>query len=132
MHFKRMRKHGTPTPVVVILTTEERFWRYVDRSGGPDACWEWTGARLAAGYGVFAPRHHKLVYAHRFSYTLNHGPIPEGLWVLHRCDNPPCVNDAHHFLGTAMDNSQDRDDKGRGRWSRARAKMRQGISPDVS
>jgi HNH endonuclease len=89
----------------------ERFWSKVDQSG---ECWEWTGARNLKGYGKFGIRDGAFVAAHRFAYELQTTErIPQGLWVLHRCDNPPCVRQDHLFLGTARDNAQDTIAKGR-------------------
>jgi hypothetical protein len=88
-----------------------RFWAKVDRSGN---CWVWTGCINEWGYGAFMPyRAKQLVGAHRYSWQLHHGPIPEGLCVLHHCDNPPCVNPEHLFLGTFQDNVDDMMCKGR-------------------
>jgi hypothetical protein len=90
----------------------DRYLEKVDRRG-PDDCWEWTAARFDKGYGAFRLGD-KQMKAHRFGYEAQVGPIPEGQYVLHRCDNPPCQNPAHWFLGTHKDNAVDRQSKGRG------------------
>ena len=80
-------------------------------------CHIWQGSRhMKQQYGQIR-KGGKLVYAHRVSYERQHGPIPYGMNVLHRCDNPPCVNPDHLFLGTQLDNIRDRDAKGRGDFS---------------
>jgi len=81
--------------------------------GGNDECWPWRRAKTAAGYGMFA-RDGKRHYAHRYSYEVYVGPIPAGAHILHRCDNPPCVNPAHLFLGDQRSNNADMLAKGRG------------------
>lgn len=75
-------------------------------------CWNWTASLDAYGYGQFKvePKNYK---AHRFSYENKFGPIPDGLCVLHKCDNRKCVNPSHLFLGTASDNMRDNVSKGR-------------------
>lgn len=88
----------------------ERFWNKVDKSGD---CWKWTAGLFSNGYGAFK-LDGKLRKAHRVSYEMHHGPIPEGLLVLHKCDNPKCVNPDHLFLGTHKTNAEDRQNKGRG------------------
>lgn len=92
------------------LTPEQRFWSQVTKS---DGCWLWSNI-CTTRYGRFhlTPTHR--VYAHRFSYELAYGPIPRGLFVLHRCDTPACVRPDHLFLGTDKDNAEDRESKGRG------------------
>lgn len=90
----------------------DRFWSYVDRSGGPDACWPWLGARKVRGYGVFWIDG-KTRPAHVVAYELAHGPILPGYFACHHCDNPPCCNDTHLFAGTNADNIKDAQQKGR-------------------
>lgn len=96
----------------------DNFWKYVNRSGPTQqgmgtCCWVWTRGCGRAGYGSFYDGE-RTVSTHRHSYTISVGPIPDGLYVLHRCDNPPCVNPAHLWVGTAGDNARDREAKGRG------------------
>lgn len=89
----------------------DRFWSKVDRSGGPNACWNWTAYRGRHGYGMFKAggpgRNCAPVRAHRFSYEMANGPVPADLVVLHACDNKACVNPAHLSVGTQSDNARD-------------------------
>ena len=100
------------------LPVEERFALYVEVNES-DECWPWAGYCLPDGYGSFwagelypngSP---KKMRAHRFAYFLAHGSLPAELEVCHSCDNPPCCNPAHLFLGTHADNMGDLASKGR-------------------
>ena len=93
---------------------KKRFWASVDISGRPDSCWLWRGARSKSGYGNFRINY-KQHKAHRLAYEFTYGPICDGLFACHHCDNPPCCNPHHLFLGTAQDNSDDFFKKGRKR-----------------
>lgn len=95
----------------------ERFWEHVDRRG-PDECWPWLGKGNGDGYGRIgigsrADKSGRDIAAHRFAWELEYGPIPAGMNVCHRCDNPPCTNPWHLFLGTQTDNLADMVSKGR-------------------
>lgn len=89
--------------------------RFFEKLVGVDfgGCWNWGAYKDKLGYGHFWPVHRPGVLAHRFSWEIHNGPIPDGLFVCHKCDNPPCVNPDHLFLGSAKDNSQDMVAKGR-------------------
>jgi HNH endonuclease len=90
-------------------TLDKRFWSKVEKKEG---CWEWTAARLLNGYGVVALG--KCMWlAHRASWLLHYGEIPQGMLVLHHCDNRGCVRPDHLFLGTNQDNVRDMLSKGR-------------------
>ena len=94
-----------------------KFWAKVEKSQDGKDCWPWLGRRQlpakhtkrGVGYGLFQPT----IPAHRLAYELTRGAIPEGLCVMHKCDNPSCVNPQHLVLGTYADNNHDKTLKGR-------------------
>ena len=94
------------------MSDVERFLAKVDRSGGEEGCWLWTGYRNNEGYGRCTVRGRKYL-AHRRAYELLRGPVPVGLVVRHTCDNPPCCNPAHLRVGTHAENSADRSNRKR-------------------
>lgn len=111
---QRMGVGITPRP-----TLEQRFWSMVEKT---DGCWLWTGALNDAGYGMISDRAGTVSgstakRAHRMSYELHKGPIPDGLHLLHSCDVRKCVNPDHLSVGTNQDNIADRVSKGRSYWS---------------
>lgn len=98
-------------------TLEQRFWAKVNKDGPTMAhmdtpCWVWTAARTPNGYGLISING-RGVGAHRFSYEMHFGSIPDGLLACHKCDNPSCVNPNHLFPGTTADNTRDMIAKGR-------------------
>lgn len=112
MHYSRWRRHGDPHKLVNPWgSVEERFWRHVAKTA---TCWHWTGFLNWAGYGKLGVGGGKMQAAHRVSYEMHNGPIPNGLVVMHTCDNPACVSPDHLRLGTMKENTQDMLAKGRG------------------
>ena len=96
-----------------------RFWSKVNKNGPVHPvlgtpCWIWTGA-TTGGYGVLSRGRlvDGLIRAHRFAWEMINGPVPKGIFVCHRCDNPPCVNVDHLFAGTAKQNTRNMIEKGR-------------------
>lgn len=106
MHLRRLRRHNdlTRDHTTPRASLEERFWAKVTKT---DNCWLWTGA-LSSGYGRIGigPSSAGLDYAHRISYRLHHGPIPEGLFIDHLCRVRRCVNPAHLEAVTQAENNR--------------------------
>ncbi len=101
---------GPSRQIVVSEGATDRFWKKVDKTAN---CWLWTASLASKGYGAFG-MNGRWVFAHRYSWVLKNGAIPEGLLVLHSCDTPACVNPDHLFLGTGSDNMKDMARKARG------------------
>ena len=94
------------------MTLEQQFWSHVNKG---DECWEWTASLSHNGYGQIIKcidGKKKHLIAHRVSWEIHFGPIPEGMKVLHRCDNRRCINPGHLFLGSCQDNTDDMIKKG--------------------
>jgi hypothetical protein len=133
-HYRRILRRGDVNDYGSRKVAEgnaiERFHQKyeINESG----CWMWTGGTRPNGKGVPYPRHwndcNKSIGAHRFSFELMHGAIPQGMYVCHKCDIPLCVNPDHLFLGSHQDNMQDmvakkRSFVGRGENKKGRAKL---------
>lgn len=90
---------------------DEKFWEKVRTGPG---CWEWQGSTDGHGYGqINRARGRSPIKAHRFSWVAENGEIPQGQWVLHKCDNPPCVRPSHLYLGDRSRNTKDAIERGR-------------------
>jgi hypothetical protein len=120
-HYYAWKRNGDPTIRKRLpkgATIADALFVYVDRTGGSDACWPWIASRAKSSSGKWGDYGISRVggefhYAHRMAWELVFGPIPAGLFVCHRCDNPPCCNPSHLFLGTPQDNVSDMVTKGR-------------------
>lgn len=107
------RTYTKPSKSYRGLPAHERFMKYVDDSGGPDSCHLWTGSFRSTGYGAFGVDG-KIYSAHRWAISQHLGrELSRDEFVLHSCDNPPCVNVAHLSVGTAQQNEADKISKGR-------------------
>lgn len=101
-----------------------RFWAKVQEA--PSGCWNWTGSTSGRfGYGHIRTSKRNTENCHRISWMMANGDIPDGFCVLHRCDNPSCVNPAHLFLGTYLDNNRDMAAKGR-HWCHSKTHCKHG------
>lgn len=103
------------TKPILALTTEQidRFWSRVNKSNDPDACWEWQARQDKDGYGLFRCWPQGTLRSNRLTYYLVYQQQPGDLCVCHTCDNPPCCNPYHLWLGSNLDNINDRTKKGR-------------------
>lgn len=109
-----MRKPVIPlTDYIKNPRIVNRFWGYVDKSNGPNACWPWTGSTAKSGYGNFKVASYVSIRASRFAYAVTHKRDPGAMFTCHTCDNPPCCNPKHLWLGDTKANSHDMVKKGR-------------------
>lgn len=121
-HYLQVRRTGTTIPLEKErrsrgCTLGEALLAGVDL-GKPDDCWEWKKSKAKGGYGWIGWEG-QTKRAHILSWVDAHGPVPEGLRVRHKCDNPPCINPNHLLLGTDLQNEQDKWERGRGLFGEA-------------
>jgi hypothetical protein len=110
-HYRYWLDHTPPAQRGEAPRAVWNFWDHVTKTH-EHGCWTWNGAHDPKGYG----RHRRVAgeqLAHRYSWVVHNGPIPAGIWVLHHCDNSPCVNPAHLYLGTIVENTLDAIARGR-------------------
>lgn len=110
---------GHQNKVYFFETLKDALYHHCNHDD-PNQCWLWTGPVNNTGYGL-AFFKNKQTLAPRSSWEVHNGPIPDGMYVLHRCDTPACINPAHLFLGTAMDNTRDMIAKGRAPWQKKKS-----------
>lgn len=128
-HYKNWSRRGAPVAVLRPRDHATRFelqYTPVTETG----CWLWTGTVGSNGYGQFG-HDYKLQSAHRASYERHVGKVPKGLYVLHKCDVKLCVNPAHLYVGTALDNRQDAIRRGRVRYARGVGRKDTKLSDDA-
>lgn len=116
-HYNQQVRGETLRPVQIQhhgLSEYERLLKWT-QVGGPDDCWNWLGSRKSGWHGQWRNAAGQIELTHRAAWRLMRGPIPSGMFVLHRCDNPSCMNPTHLFLGSQSDNCKDMWNKGRAR-----------------
>ena len=112
-HYSSQRRHGDPLHTTPIKSNSRRFFALFDKTN-EEQCWNWKGGFMQSGlaYGRLYFEG-KPQLAHRISWQIHKGAIPENMCVLHKCDNPKCVNPSHLYLGDHKDNAQDRESRNR-------------------
>lgn len=128
-HYSRLRRHGDTSITLTVPEqgSDEDRLNYYGWTITDTGCWEWNGPRMTLDYGRVG-RGGARVLAHRLAYETWVGPIPEGLVVRHRCDNPPCINPNHLEIGTQKDNVHDMHSRNR----RLATKIREDSYPEIA